>query len=246
MSKNLSKKFPKLIEDLHNINQFDLDKFLHCGIPFMPLNLKVPLISEKVFNQTVADCYSWRSQWKDVEDDYQTHDWTGSVLFGPNDWNSWLKTIEYDLSTFTLDYDAICKKYRYSQEFTWRVDESNPMREWINSIFENKDLYLVNVINIPPGGYLFPHIDKNPNPHLNKIYIAVNWPEGNHFHFNGFGEIPISDNTSWLINNYRYSHWAYNDSDENRLVIMISANLSVIKNIIFDSWTQMLNVYKNS
>ena len=38
MKKDLNKKFPKLIEELHHANVFDLDKFLHCGIPYMPLD----------------------------------------------------------------------------------------------------------------------------------------------------------------------------------------------------------------
>ena len=242
MRKDLNKKFPKLIENLHWTNSFDLEKFLHCGIPFMPLDLEVPAIPEDVFNQTVALCSSWRSQWNLVEDNYQVQDWQGSVLFGPSDWDTWLKTIEKIAKNFVLDEDGLCKKYRHTQEFAWRVEQSNPIRKWVNSIFQDKDINLVNVYNIPPGGYLFPHVDDNPHPHLNKIYVALTWPQGNHFHFNGFGELPITDRTAWLINNYQYSHWVYNDSNENRLVIAIAGNLHAVKNVILTSWLKMLDI----
>ena len=244
MSKDLNKQFPKLISDLHNINQFDLDKFLHCGIPFMPLDLPVPEIPKDIFNQTVSDCFSWRSQWNIMEDNYQTKDWEGSVLFGPADWKIWLDTIKKDAEHFALDEDGLCKKYRNSQSFIWRVEEHNPIRSWVNSFIQDDDINLVNVYNIPSGGYLFPHVDDNPHPHLNKIYVALKWPEGNHFHFNGFGELPITDRSAWLINNYKYSHWVYNDSEHDRLVIAIAGNLHAVKDLIYNSWKQMLGIKK--
>jgi len=244
MKKDLNKKFPKLIEELHHANVFDLDKFLHCGIPFMPLDLEVPEIPKDIFNETVSKCSSWRNQWNIIEDNYQTQNWDGSVLFGPADWKLWLDTIKTDTEQFILDEDGLCKKYRDSQQFVWRVDELNPIRKWVNSIFDDKDINLVNVYNIPAGGYLFPHVDDNPSPHLNKIYVALKWPQGNHFHFNGFGELPITDRTAWLINNYQYSHWVYNDSDYDRLVIAIAGNLHTVQDLIHSSWLKMMDIKK--
>lgn len=237
----MNKKFPKLIEQLHQHNEFDLDKFTHCGIPFIRLDLEVPEIEDRVFNQTVDACKSWRNQWNMVPDNYQVKEWNGSVLFGPSDWNTWMNTVSADLKTFEYDEDGLCKKHRHSQEFVWSVEESNPLRQWVNTFYQDQDLHLVNVYNIPPGGYLFPHIDNNPNPHLNKIYIALRWPEGNHFGFNGFGEMPVSDCSAWLINNYRYSHWVYNDSNEDRLVMAVAGDLHSIKDLIHRSWIKMLS-----
>ena len=59
----MNKKFPSIIEKLHESNEFDLDKFIHCGIPFIRLDLKVPEISKTVFNETVKE----RSEERRVE-----------------------------------------------------------------------------------------------------------------------------------------------------------------------------------
>jgi hypothetical protein len=237
----MNRKFPSIIEKLHESNEFDLDKFLHCGIPFIRLDLEVPKISKTVFNETVQECSSWRSKWKMVEDNYQVKEWNGNILFGPGNWHLWMQTISDDLQFFEYDEDGLCKKHRHSQQFSWTVNESNFLKTWVNSFVKDQDLYLVNVYNIPPGGYLFPHIDNNPNPHLNKIYVALNWPDGNQFGFNGFGNLPIEPQSAWLINNYKYTHWVYNDSNENRLVMAISCNLHSVKDLIQSSWIKMLS-----
>lgn len=236
----MNKKFPRLIEDLHCSNEFDLDKFLECGIPFIRLDLQVPQISDTVFDQTVIECTSWRNKWNMVPDNYQVKEWNGNVLFGPANWHTWMQTVEQDLKNFHYDEDGLCKKYRDTQEFVWTVNESNPLRQWVNTFYNDNDISLVNVYNIPPGGYLFPHIDNNPKPHLNKIYVAIRWPEGNYFGFNGFGNMPITGPSAWLINNYRYTHWVYNDSDQNRLVMAVAGNLKSIKDLIYRSWIKML------
>jgi len=236
----MKRQFPRLIEDLHYYNEFDLEKFTHCGIPFIRLDLDVPEISDSVFDQTVEACSNWRKRWNMVADNYQVKKWNGNILFGPSNWDTWMQTVEQDLKTCEYDEDGLCKKYRHTQEFVWTVDESNPLRQWVNTFYNNSDLHLVNVYNIPPGGYLFPHIDKNPKPHLNKVYVALRWPDGNHFGFNGFGEVPVTSRSAWLINNYKYSHWVYNDSDYNRLVIAIAGDLHSIKDLIHRSWIKML------
>jgi hypothetical protein len=237
----MNKTFPNLIQQIHEHHKFDLDKFLSCGIPFIKLAVDVPDIDEAEFKRIEADVYDWRTKWGMVQDNYQTNQWNGTILFGPTDWEKWMLTIEEKGKKLEYDEDALAGLYRHTQPFEWTVPENNVLRNWVSKIFpDDNNINMVNIYTLPPGGWLFPHIDNNPNPRLNKIYVTLNWPEGNYFGFNGFGNMPVQGKSAWLINNYRYSHWVYNDSDETRLVMAVAANLSSISDLIENSWINML------
>ena len=238
-------EFPKLIEELSNNNQFDLNHFLNSGVPWAKLNINVPKFDQNVFDQAVEQSTNWRHQWlfnddnEHIEVDYQIKEWNGQVLFGPADWDAW---VEFAADKQKAnDEDHLCMLHRNDFEFDWRLNVDHPIRQFVEKLFPNpQDINIVNFYVLPPGGYLFPHVDPTQGDRaLNKIYIPLKWSEGNEFGFYKWGNVPIVESTAYLINNYRYAHWVLNRSNEPRVVLDIGANLHTIKDLIEDSFKQV-------
>jgi len=238
-------EFPKLIEELSNNNQFDLDHYLDSGVPWTKLNIDVPVFDQTVFDQAVEQSTNWRQQWlftnanEHIEVDYQIKEWNGQVLFGPADWDTWVKFAADKQKA--NDEDRLCMLHRNDFEFEWRLNDDHPIRKFVEKLFPNpQDINIVNFYVLPPGGYLFPHVDPTQGDRaLNKIYIPLKWSEGNEFGFYKWGNLPIVENNAYLINNYRYAHWVLNRSNESRVVLDIGANLHTIKDLIEDSFKQV-------
>jgi hypothetical protein len=235
-------KFPKLLEDVSKENAFDLNNFLESGIPWIKLNIDVPEFAQQVFDEAVAQSSDWRKQWffsnetKSIEVDYQVNNWNGSLLFGPTDWNKWQAIVESDSDA--NDADHLCLIHRKSLNFEWRLDAAHPIRQFVEKIFPNvEDINIVNFFVLPPGGYLFPHIDPTVGTRaLNKIYIPLSWKEGNEFGFYKWGNAPFVESRAYLINNYSNVHWVLNRSSEPRIVLDIGANLYSIHDLIKESF----------
>ena len=233
--------FPKLIEDLSANNKLELDTLLGCGLPWLKLDYAVPEFNESVFTSAVSQSTDWRTQWgfndkyKGDNNDSQVKGWNGQLLFGPHNWEEWIK-IYTDKSD--SDEDEMCKRYRQDIEFSWRLQEDHPIRQFVESIFPNPaDINIVNFYTLPPGGYLFPHVDPSiGNKALNKIYIPLLWEHGNEFGFYQWGNIPIHQGDVYLINNYRYAHWVCNKSNSYRVVLDIGANLNSISEKIIKNF----------
>ena len=238
-------KFPKLIEEISHNNEFDLDNFLDSGIPWVKLNIDVPAFDQAVFDQAVKQSTNWRQQWlftndqENIEIDYQINQWNGQVLFGPSDWTAWMNLVAGDNKK--NDEDRLCMIHRNNFDFDWRLNTDHPIRQFVESVFPNQqDINIVNFYVLPPGGYLFPHIDPCESAKaLNKIYIPLQWSEGNEFGFYKWGNAPMVERTAYLINNYRYVHWVLNRSNEPRVVLDIGANLHAIKDLIKESFYQV-------
>lgn len=229
-------EFPKLISDLRKNNFLDYKEILNSKIPWLKLNIDGPNFTDDILSSAVKQSSNWREQWKMVETNYQVRDWNGSVLFGPSDWDKWNKVVKAD--NLKNDEDHLCMIHRKNMEFSWRIDEFHPVRLWIENIFPNvNDINIVNYYVLPPGGYLFPHIDPcESNKALNKIYIPLRWKEGCEFGFYKWGNMPVVENQVYLINNYAHAHWVLNDSNEDRIVLDIGANLESIADIIIESF----------
>jgi hypothetical protein len=235
-------EFPKLIEEVSHHYQFELDHCLNSGIPWIKLKIEVPEFDQTVFDDAVNQSTNWREQWEftnkqeNIEIDYQIKKWNGQVLFGPSDWNAWMKLVSGDNKK--NDEDRLCMIHRNNFDFNWRLEPNHPIRTFVESIFPNqKDINLVNFYVLPPGGYLFPHVDPcEAHSGLNKVYVALKWKEGNEFGFYKWGNAPIVERSAYLINNYRYAHWVLNRSNEPRVVLDIGANLYSIKDLIEESF----------
>ena len=111
-------------------------------------------------------------------------------------------------------------------------------RKYVESLFPNiLDINIVNFYVLPPGGYLFPHVDPCTGPkNLNKLYIPLLWETGNEFGFYKWGNMPLKQGNVYLINNYRFAHWVLNRSNTHRIVLDIGANLNSLSDRIINSF----------
>ena len=236
----MTKQIPKLLKDAIEQNSIDIDVLTkHLRIPWLKLDMQFPTIDIELSKQ------DWRKKWKfDLkgENNYQVNEWNGNVLFGPTDWQKFLE--KANTLDDKIDEDCRCRKFRKDFDYGWYIDQNDTVRKEIKKIFpKDEDLNLVNTYTLPPGGWLFPHKDyAMDNMGLNKIYIAVKWKQGNVFGMYGCGELPVTQGDVFLINNYSLPHWVYNGSDENRIVLDISANLHspIIKQKIIDAFKKAM------
>jgi hypothetical protein len=232
------KKIPKLLDDAIKRNTHDIDVITkNLKLPWLKLDLDFGVWDETdiAYLRTSED---WRTKWKfsDVDkNSYQVRNWNGKLLFGPEKFDDFLELSsagEHD-----HDEDSKCRFYREKFKYGWY--ETNTISRRINSVIPDNDLNLVNSYVLPPDGYVFPHRDYAiDGMGLAKIYIAVKWSDGNVFGQYGCGDIPIKQGDVFLINNYSLPHWVRNGSDEDRIVLDISANLhsSKIKESIIRSF----------
>ena len=216
---------PKLLKDSIQQNDYDIDVITkHLKLPWLKLDLNFG----KWTNDNITELLSqddWRKQWQtpDIENNsYQVKGWNGKILFGPKNFDEFLK-LSKD-KQHDHDEDSKCRLFRNKLEYGWFF-ESNT-KEKIQKIIPDDDLNLVNSYVLPAGGYIFPHRDYAiDGMGLAKIYIAVRWSEGNLFGMYGCGNINIQQGDVFLINNYTLPHWVYNGSKDDRIVLDISANL---------------------
>ncbi len=232
-------EYPKLITDLMQHNKLSLDTILSCNIPWLKLDIKVPNFSNEVLKQAMKESLDWRDYWGDIESNYQVREWNGSVLFGPTDFPAFRKSLR-DQSKYIIDDDEdhTCMRERNNYDFSWKINETHPIRQFVKTIFPNdSDINIVNYYILPPGGFVFPHRDRTTGKHqLNKIYIPLKWAEGNEFGFYGWGNAPIKEKNAYLLNNYSYTHWVVNNSQTDRIVLTMGTNLAAIKDIITNSF----------
>ena len=223
--------FPKLLTAASKENSLQLNSILSSGLPWLKLDIKCPTFSQEILDRAVKESTDWRSQWGFEGKDYDTNDWNGKILFGPEDWPAWVELIKPNI--VIDDEDNLCKKHRHDVEFGWYVGPDHPVRQWVNSFLDDDSINIVNYYVLPPNGYLHPHYDPCiGNKWLNKIYAAVKWPPGCEFGFLDWGNAPINESDVFLINNYQYPHWVLNQGNENRIVLDIGCNLASIQDLI--------------
>lgn len=215
---------PRLLQDAIKSNEYDINVITkHLKLPWLKLDLDFGL-DENDHDQLMSQ-EDWRTKWNfpSLEDNsYQVKNWNGKIFFGPRDFSKFLdlsKSHQHD-----HDEDSKCRLYRKKMEYGWATE--SVIKQKIQKLIPDADLNLVNSYVLPPGGYIFPHRDYAIDGFgLAKIYVAVKWKKGNIFGMYGCGDIPIKQGDVLLVNNYTLPHWVYNGSDENRIVLDVSANL---------------------
>jgi len=217
---------PKLLKDAIDENSYDIDIITkHLKLPWLKLDLDFGEWTEHHV-KILKSLDDWRKKWSradTVKNSYQVKNWTGKILFGPLDFEKFLNLS--DSNDVNHDEDSKCRKFRHQLAYGWT--DQTAMNLKINKLIPDEDLNLVNSYILPPGGYVFPHRDYAiDGMGLAKIYVAVKWGQGNLFGQYGCGSIPIKQGDVYLINNYTLPHWVYNGSDEDRIVLDISANLN--------------------
>ena len=133
----------------------------------------------------------------------------------------------------TLDY-GISKELIGNSEIT----------ELLNLI-PYKNLYEVYINAIRPGGYLYPHIDKDPGRYReglkDQIAIHISNPAGYKFSFLNHGEVPKSIGVPTCLNTNKYIHCVVNDSNQTRYLIHMHGEHSTeLEKLMLESFTKRL------
>ena len=111
-------------------------------------------------------------------------------------------------------------------------------KEFICNNFKANKFYRIKVNSLKPGGKIFPHFDSRTqglgltehSPYTDKdpfklkyITIAVDWPKETDYFVNK-KKLPISQGDIFLVD-FSKVHKVYNNSNKNRLSIIITADL---------------------
>lgn len=107
-------------------------------------------------------------------------------------------------------------------DWTDIADSCPTMKKWLLETFPMTEFDRVRFMMLRPGGYIQPHQDYD-NRSLNAINVALNNPEGCVFAMEEAGCIPWQDGDVRLIDIGR-QHCVYNDSDQDRIHIIIHGN----------------------
>lgn len=242
---------PKLLADAMEQNQFDVDIVTKkLKLPWLKLDIKAPKMSAEYLETLHADASDLRTAWqfrKLKESAYQVKEWDSQILFGPKPFDEFLTKVsshnEFDFSKF--DSDSKARFFRDKHSYDWYVPEDEPLRQWISSFLPDEDISLVYSYWAPPGGYVFPHRDyAHDGMGLNKLYCAIEWPEGNTFGMYGVGNMPVAEGDVFFIGNYILPHWVYNASNKTRLVIAIGADphSPSLKKLIQHAFEKMFDI----
>ena len=95
--------------------------------------------------------------------------------------------------------------------------------EWIRSLPMAR-IDDVRFLVIKPGGYIAPHIDVPERNWLDPINICITWPQGSVFTHNG-KQLPYAPGVP-LVLNIHYEHDVKNNSDQERLHLLIHGKKS--------------------
>jgi hypothetical protein len=238
---------PKLLKDAMSQNSYDIDVITkYLKIPWLKLDITFDTPSNDDIKETLSET-DWRGKWQFPDDgkmSYQVKGWNGNIFFGPTDFKKFLDMSSAGDNQHVYDEDNKCRKFRKILNYDWCVDDNCYIKKQVKKILPNdEDINLVNSYSLPPGGYVFPHRDYAiDNMGLAKIYVALKWSKDNIFGMYGCGNIPINEGDVFLLNNYTLPHWVYNGSNEDRVVIDISANLHspMIKQKIIDAFKKSM------
>ena len=87
-------KIPKLLDDAIKQNDYDIDVITkNLKIPWLKLDMEF----DKPTDSELLNLYSknsWREKWQYLTTDfhsYQVKGWSGDILFGPTDWDYFMK-----------------------------------------------------------------------------------------------------------------------------------------------------------
>lgn len=110
----------------------------------------------------------------------------------------------------------------------------------VNRLVESQGLdhWYVFVGVLPPGGFIYPHLDfdtvkasseaYSAYQGCTQLYIPLSWPAGNLIKFAGAGVVSLHDGQAMVINNDNYVHSVVNDSDQTRIVLSIRSHQNII------------------
>ena len=189
---------------------------LHA-LPYMPLDLK---ISEKalskiieVINSIDSKNFFYFCEAKDFPVNMEK-----LTFYGPADYEKFWRDTKnaVDIGNFESTQNF--------NEYKWQIDIPE-LKDFVESIPCNR-LYMVESRNSQPGGKTPVHIDKEKMFHgmYNRIWIPLNWPDGNMFKITGLGDVHIEPGRPIVLNGNKFPHATMNKGSERRLALIVSAD----------------------
>ena len=91
--------------------------------------------------------------------------------------------------------------------------------QWIYSLPYSR-IDDIRFLIIKPGGFIKPHIDVPDQNWLEPVNISITWPKGSQFIFTEKGKVPYHAGAAFILN-IHYEHGVYNNSDEDRIHLLI-------------------------
>ena len=127
-------KIPKLLDDAIKQNDYDIDVITkNLKIPWLKLDMEF----DKPTDSELLNLYSknsWREKWQYLTTafhSYQVKDWSGDILFGPTDWDYFMKLSRKEFELHNSDEDSRCKKLRNRMKYDWFVDDENYVKKQV-------------------------------------------------------------------------------------------------------------------
>ena len=193
------------------------DIIYNSGLEWLPLKIEAPvdLIKEEIFKFTSNYVDQSKTGWSGLS-------FRGIDLH---------KVRPYTNYGFKCEDDV---PYKWTE-----LAENCPVtKDFICNTFKANKFYRIKVNSLQPGGKIFPHFDSrtqglgltehspytDTNPFkLKYITIAVDWPNKTDYFVNK-KKLPISEGDIFLVD-FSKIHEVYNNSNKNRLSIIITADL---------------------
>lgn len=106
--------------------------------------------------------------------------------------------------------------------WTWVAEKCPVTKKFLTDVWPAEFLNRVRFMLLEPGGYILPHQDRNfDQKRLSVCNISLNMPVGCKMVMENHGTVPFDDNGSAFLVDVSNKHAVINDSNTNRIHIII-------------------------
>lgn len=205
--------------DFNNIPKFNNEhesfKWIkeESGWPFFKLNIDAPY--KEMYNEAlgILDLFNDHRVYKNSDGGYESYGWSSVCLHGL-DWN---KTGYY---TSYKEYKHLEEKdvpYKWCEEITLKCPVTT---KFFKEVFPADGYTRIRFMKLKPGGYINPHKDME-KPLLYAVNMSLNNPDGCRFRMKDKGDIPYSNEGSTFMIDTSNIHSVYNNSNIDRIHIIV-------------------------
>jgi hypothetical protein len=221
------KKFPQIIRDYYkynfNFTIIDRSNVNILELPFITYQKQIPIdLLENANNELLSNLEFIKSNGEEFDfGDQRKHN--------HNEFQKLLPEKEWRIIRLHTKYKKlpICDKFPAMQKI-------------IDSI--NVDYRQAFIGLLPPGGFIYPHIDDANLSDSNydeyrgctQLYIPLHWPSGASIKFAGAGIVSLESGKSVVVNNDHFTHSAVNASAQDRYVLAIRCHKDILKDCYFN------------
>lgn len=182
--------------------------------PYLELDIEAP------FSQMLAEAQALRDRF---------------VVHRPYDGAGWRSLCVHGISA---ERTGVPQEYGYTNEqapYTWTeiADQCPVTVDYFKNHFPYDNYDRIRFMLLEPGGYIAPHRD-NPESFLGSaVNMSLNNPENCKF-VTTAGPIPFKNSGSAFLFNTNYFHTVYNNSDEDRIHLIVHGTFN-------SSWRKVVN-----